>query len=70
MTDVVAIEEEYLFIAGYHQWVEKEWHKAWQYRHIKLKKFQPNDFILLYNNKFLKHPGKIRTHWLGPYVVE
>ena len=23
----------------------------------------------MYDNKFLKHPGKLKTHWLGPYVV-
>ena len=23
----------------------------------------------MYDNKFLKHPGKIKTHWLGLYVV-
>ena len=25
--------------------------------------------MLVYDNKFFKHPGKLRTHWLGPYVV-
>jgi len=24
---------------------------------------------LLYDSKFLKHPGKLRTHWLGPFVI-
>ena len=23
----------------------------------------------MYYSKFLKHPGKLKTHWLGPYVV-
>ena len=23
----------------------------------------------MYDNKFFKHPGKIKMHWLGPYVV-
>ena len=23
----------------------------------------------MYDNKFFKHPGKIKTHWLGPYIV-
>ena len=23
----------------------------------------------MYANKFLKHTGKLRTHWLGPYIV-
>ena len=25
--------------------------------------------MLLYDNKFLKHLGKLKTHWLGPYVI-
>jgi hypothetical protein len=24
---------------------------------------------LVYDNKFLQHPGKFRMHWLGPYEV-
>ena len=24
----------------------------------------------MYNSKFFKHPGKLKTHWLGPYVVK
>jgi hypothetical protein len=25
--------------------------------------------VLLYENKFLQHPGKLQMHWLGPYVI-
>jgi hypothetical protein len=25
--------------------------------------------VLLYDNKFMKHPGKFNTHWLGPFEV-
>ena len=78
ITDVSAIEEilsqllqleEYCFIAGYHQRVEKERQKSWHDHRIKFKQSHPSYFTLLYDNKFLKHPGKIFTHWLGPYVV-
>ena len=24
---------------------------------------------MLYDNKIFKHPGKLKTHWLGPYVI-
>ena len=24
----------------------------------------------MYDSKFSKHPGKLKTHWLGPYVVK
>ena len=25
--------------------------------------------MLLYENKFIKHPGQLQIHWLGPYLV-
>jgi hypothetical protein len=25
--------------------------------------------VLVYGSKFLKHPGKFRMHWLGPYEI-
>ena len=24
--------------------------------------------MLLYNSNFIKHPGKLQMHWLGPYL--
>ena len=24
----------------------------------------------MYDSKFFKHLGKLKTHWLGPYVVK
>ena len=26
--------------------------------------------MLLYDSKFIKHLGKLQTHWLGPYLVQ
>ena len=78
MKDVGTIEEilsqvlqleEYLFIISYHQRVEKERQKSWHDHRIKFKQSHPGYFTLLYDNKFLKHPGKLCTHLLGPYVV-
>ena len=25
--------------------------------------------MLLYDNAFMKHPGKLEMHWLGPYLI-
>ena len=78
MTDVGAIEEtlsqlvqleEDRFVTGYHQRVKKKRHKAQHDHHIKLKQFQVGDFVLLYDNNFFKHLGKIRTHQMGPSIV-
>jgi hypothetical protein len=50
--------EEDRFVAGFHQQVQKAREKAWHDRHIKQKKFQVGDLVLLYDNKFMQHPGK------------
>ena len=26
--------------------------------------------MLLYDSKFVKFPGKFKTHWLGPYQIQ
>ena len=26
--------------------------------------------MLLYDSKFMKFPGKLKTHWKGPYIVQ
>ena len=79
MTDSKALEErpaqleeleEERFLAGFHQQVQKQREKAWHDCHIKLRTFKVNDLVLLYDSKFEKFQGKLRMHWLGPYVVK
>jgi hypothetical protein len=69
LAQLVQLEEDH-FIIGFHQQVKKEREKAWYYRHIKQKKFQVGDVVLLYGSKFMQHPGKFRMHWRGPYVIQ
>jgi transposase InsO family protein len=61
--------EEDRFIVGFHLQVQKEREKSYHDRHIKKKAFKQGDLVLLYDNKFMKHPRKFRTHWLGPFEV-
>jgi hypothetical protein len=56
--------EEDKFIVGFHQQVQKEREKAYHDRHIKKKAFKQGDLVLLYDRKFMKHPGKFKTHWI------
>ena len=63
------IEEE-IFLAGFHEQVQKQREKAWHDRHIKLRTFKVNDLVVLYDSKFDKFPGKFTMHWLGPYVIK
>jgi hypothetical protein len=62
-------QEEDKFIAGFHQQVQKEREKAYHERHIKRKAFKQGYLVLLYENKFMKHPWKFKTHWLRPFEV-
>ena len=62
--------EEERFVAGFHQNIEKKRQKVWNDRHIKSKHFEVRDIVLMYDNKLFKHPGKLKTDWLGPYVVK
>lgn len=54
--------EEDRFLAGSHQQVQKERQKAWHDKHIKKKEFQPGEMVLMYDNKFLQHPGKLHMY--------
>ena len=65
LKQIVELEED-RFVAGFQQQVQKAREKAWHDRHIKKKQFQQGDLVLLYDSKFLKFPGKFKTHWKGP----
>jgi hypothetical protein len=62
--------EEDRILAGFHQQVQKTRDKDCHDRHIKKKTFKEGDLVLLYDNKSIQHPGKLRMHWLGPYEVK
>ena len=61
LAQLLALEED-RFIAGFHQKVQKAREKSWHDRHIKSKTLQIGDLVLLYDSKFLKFPGKFKTH--------
>ena len=63
------MEEEH-FIIGFHKNVKKQRKKVWHDRHIKKKQFSIGGLVLMYDSKFFKHPGNLKTHWLGPYLVK
>ena len=69
LTQLLQLEEDH-FVTGFHQQVEKYRQKEWHDWHIKAKYFQQGYMVLLYDNKFAKHLGKLQMHWLGPYVIK
>ena len=68
LAQLVQMEEEH-FIAGFHQNVEKHRQKSSHDRHITAKQFKVGGLVLIYDSKSLKYLGKLKIHWLGPYVV-
>jgi hypothetical protein len=68
LSDLMELEE-YHFFTCFHQQVQKAHEKYLHDRHIKQKKFQKGDLLLLYDSKFLQHPRKFKMHWLGTYVI-
>jgi hypothetical protein len=42
----------------------------WHDKTIKHKQFQKRNWALLYDSRFKKFQGKLRTRWLGPYEVD
>ena len=61
--------EEHMFVAGFHQQVQKNREKSWHDIHIKSKAIKAGDLVLMYDSKFVRFPGKFCIHWLGPYQV-
>ncbi|XP_016185705.1 uncharacterized protein LOC107627381 [Arachis ipaensis] len=48
----------------------KEKVKAVHDRNIKQREFRAGDQVLLYNSRLRLMPGKLRSRWDGPYMVE
>ena len=36
---------------------------------IRQKTFEPNQKVLLYNSRLRLFPGKLKSRWMGPFVV-
>jgi hypothetical protein len=54
--------KEDIILEGFHQEVKKAREKSWHDKHIKKKRFKEGDLVLLYDKKYLKHPGNLRIH--------
>ncbi|XP_071700139.1 uncharacterized protein [Rutidosis leptorrhynchoides] len=51
--------------------VYKEKTKHWHDARLKgPKEFNPNDKVLVYNSRFKFSPGKLKSRWMGPYIVK
>jgi hypothetical protein len=49
--------------------IYKEKTKAFHDRHIRLKTFEPDQEVWLFNSKLRLFPSKLRSRWDGPFTV-
>ncbi|KAJ9541590.1 LOW QUALITY PROTEIN: hypothetical protein OSB04_028096 [Centaurea solstitialis] len=50
--------------------IYKEKRKKWHDAHLKeVKVFKEGDKVLMYQTRFKFSPGKLKSRWIGPYVV-
>ena len=50
--------------------IYKERLKLFRDKTIAQKTFEPNQKVLLYNSRLHMFPGKLRSRWIGPFVVK
>ena len=58
---LIQMEEE-CFVIGFHQNTEKQRQKSGHDCHIRINHLKVGGLVLLYDNKFLKHLVKLKTH--------
>jgi hypothetical protein len=54
LSQLMEMEEDRI-LAVFHQKVQKERDKSW---YMTVKSFKEGDLVLVYDSKFLQHPGK------------
>ena len=50
--------------------IAKERSKKWHDQMITCKNFNKGDQVLLYDSKLHLFPGKIKSRWTGPFIVQ
>ncbi|XP_050378255.1 uncharacterized protein LOC126795461 [Argentina anserina] len=50
-------------------WIYKEITRAYHDKMIKGKKFQVGQKVLLFHSRLMLFLGKLRSRWVGPFVV-
>ncbi|KAJ9538954.1 hypothetical protein OSB04_031687 [Centaurea solstitialis] len=62
--------EELRSLAYENSKIYKEQRKKWHDAHLKeVKVFKEGDKVLMYQTRFKFSPGKLKSRWIGPYVV-
>jgi hypothetical protein len=67
--DLVRLDEERSAALLRTEAIQKR-RKSYYDSKIKPKTFRINDWVLLYDSRYMKFPGKFQFRWLGPYQVK
>ena len=49
--------------------ISKEISKKWHDQMVARKNFQKGDQVLLYNSKLHIFPSKLKSRWIGPFII-
>ena len=52
-----------------HTYIQQAQRKKAYDKKLRKKDIHAQDWVLLYDNRFNKFPGKLHTRWMGPYKV-
>eukprot|EP00253_Pinus_taeda_P033712 PITA_33712 len=66
LNELDEIRQEAILRTDLVQYQRAKWHD----KYIKEKKFQEEDWELLFDSKFKDFKGKFQTHWHGPYDID
>jgi hypothetical protein len=50
--------------------IYKEQTKTWHDRRIQKKELQEGQLVLLFNSRLKLFPGKLRSRWSGPFLIQ
>ena len=56
--------------ALFNTYVAQQKRKSFYDSKLRHKEFKVGDLVLLYDSRFMKFPGKLQIHWLGPYIID
>src|SRR5436189_5148570 len=61
--------EEWRLQAYENQRIYKEKYKFWHDQRINNKTFENGQQVLLYNSRLRLFPGKLKSRWTGPFII-
>src|SRR3954468_19787432 len=61
--------EEWRLQAYENQRIYKEKYKFWHDQRINHKIFESGQQVLLYNSRLRLFPGKLKSRWMGPFII-